>query len=86
MPNANDGRRLEVVVDGLPLFGGRQLAFAGALHADGTARVGAPNRDGGAIVAARRREEATYPKLVGPRWSCWEVKWEAGRLVKHEVS
>ena len=44
MPNANDGRRLEVVVDGLPLFGGRQLAIdttlVGALHADGTARVG----------------------------------------------
>ena len=53
---------------------------------DGTARVGGPNRDGVAIVAARRRKEATYPKLVGPRWSCWEVKWEAGRLVKHEVS
>ena len=74
MPNANDGRRLEVVVDGLPLFGGRQLAIdttlVGALHADGTARVGAANRDGVALLAARRRKEATYPELVGPRSRC----------------
>ena len=74
MPNANDGRRLEVVVDGLPLFGGRQLAIdttlVGALHADGTARVGAANRDGVALLAARRRKEATYPELVGSRSRC----------------
>ena len=85
MPNANDGRRLEVVVDGLPLFGGRQLAIdttlVGALHADGTARVGAANRDGVALLAARRRKEANYPELVGPR----KVKWDAGGLLKHEV-
>ena len=74
LQNANDGRRLEVVVDGLPLFGGRQLAvdttLVGALHADGTGRVGAANRDGVALVAARRRKETTYPELVGPRSRC----------------
>ena len=74
MPNANDGRRLEVVVDGLPLFGGRQLAvdttLVGALFADGTARVGAANRDGVALVAARRRKETSYPELVGTRSRC----------------
>ena len=29
VPNAADARRLEVVVDGLPLFGGAQLDHAG---------------------------------------------------------
>ena len=80
MPNANDGRRLEVVVDGLPLFGGRQLAIdtslVGALHADGTARVRAANRDGVALLVALAADVV---------WSCWEVKWEAGGLLKHEV-
>ena len=44
-PNVEDGRRLEVVVDGLPLFGGRQIAvdttLVGALHGDGSPRRGA---------------------------------------------
>ena len=56
-----DVRRLEVVVDGLPLFGGRQLAvdatLVGALHADGSVRPS---------VAARRRKERTYPESVRP--------------------
>ena len=74
IPDVNDGRRLEVVVDGLLLFGGRQLAvdttLVGALHADGTARPRAANRDGAALVVARRRKETTYPELVGPRSRC----------------
>ena len=41
-PSVEDNRRLEVVADGLPLFGGAQLAIdttvVSALHADGTAR------------------------------------------------
>ena len=60
---ALDGRRLEVVADGLPLFGGVQLAIDTTLvspvRADGTARRGAAQHDG----VARR----TYPELVGPR-------------------
>ena len=74
-----DARRL-VVVDGLPLFSGRQLAvdatFVGALHADGSARPRAANEDGAALAAARRRKERTHPELVvvlvgeiGGRWS-----------------
>ena len=66
----NDARRLEVVVDGLPLFGGAQLAvdstFVSALHCDGNARRGAGDRDGVALVAARRRKECTYSELVRP--------------------
>ena len=48
--NAGDGRRLEVVVDGLPLFGGGQLAvdttLVCALHGDGRPRRGAAEMDG----------------------------------------
>ena len=64
----NDARRLEVVVDGLPLFGGAQLAvdstLVSALHCDGSARRGAGDRDGVALVAARRRKERTCTELV----------------------
>ena len=71
LPDAAHGRRLEVAVDGLPLFGGAQLAvdttMVGAVHTDGTAIRGASNADGVAVVAARRRKERTFPELVGPR-------------------
>ena len=67
-PNMFDARRLEVVVDGLPLFGGVQLAvdttMVSALHANGEARRGAARTDGVALAAARRRKERTYPKLT----------------------
>ena len=63
--------RLEVVVDGLPLFGGCQLAvdttLVCAMHCDGTPHDGAANRDGVVLEAARRRKERRYPELVGPR-------------------
>ena len=68
IPLVGDAHRLEVVVDGLPLFSGRQLAvdatLVGALHADGGARPRAANEDGAALVAARRRKERTYLELV----------------------
>ena len=52
-----DTRRLEVVVDGLPLFGGVQLAvdttLVSTLNCDGSAHWGAADRDG-AVLAARR--------------------------------
>ena len=67
---AFDGRRLEVVAEGLPIFGSMQLAIdttlVCALHRNGTARRGAAARDGVALHAARRRKERTYPELVGP--------------------
>ena len=70
-PDVLDGRRLEVVAEGLPLFGGAQLALdttlVSALHCDGSARPHAANVDGVALVAARRRKELTCPELVGPR-------------------
>ena len=43
-PDPRDGRRLEIVVDGLPLFGGAQFAvdstLVSALHCDGSATAG----------------------------------------------
>ena len=69
-PNPGDARRLEIVADGLPLFGGVQLAIdttlISTLHCDGSARPGTADTDGAASVAARRRKERTYPELVGP--------------------
>ena len=67
-PEVHDTRRLEVVVDGLSLFGGVQLAVdttvVSALHANGDARRNAARRDGMALEAARRRKERMYPELT----------------------
>ena len=64
VPEATGARRLEVVADGLPLFGGAQLAvdttLVSALHCDGSAHAGAEHRDGVALEVARRRKERTY--------------------------
>ena len=66
-PHIADTRRLEVVADGLPLFGEAQLAIdttiVSTLHANGEAR--SAHVDGAALSAARRRKERTYPKLIG---------------------
>ena len=71
MPLANDSRRLEIVADGLPFFGGAQLAvdmtLVSSLHCNGTPHRGAANVDGAVLARARQRKETTYPELVGPR-------------------
>ena len=70
VPVAADARRLEVVADGLPMWGGVQLAFdttlVSALRGDGNPRRGASVRDGVALTEARRAKERVYPELVGP--------------------
>ena len=67
--NLRDTRRLEVVADGLSIFGGAQLAIDTTLvcplSRDGTARRGAASRDGISLTAARQRKERTYPELSG---------------------
>ena len=67
--NALDGRRLEIVADGLTLWRGAQLAIdttmVSPLRRDGTARPRAANHDGAVLEVARRRKEATYPELSG---------------------
>ena len=59
-PQPADGRRLEVVVDGLSLFGGCQLAvdatIVSALYCDGSPHQGAENTDGVVLERARRRK------------------------------
>ena len=57
---------LEIVVGGLPLFGGAQLAvdttLVSTLHGDdGSARRRAADEDGVALAAARRAKETRYP-------------------------
>ena len=67
VPQAGDARRLKVVADGLPLWGGVQLAvdttLVSALRGDGNPRRGAATRDGAALSEARRDKERTYPEL-----------------------
>ena len=74
-PNAANARRLEVVADGLPLFGGAQLAvdttIVSTLHANGEPRR--VHVDAVALAAARQRKERRYPELfavVVPVWWC----------------
>ena len=66
-PHSSDGRRLEVVAEGLCLFGGCQLALdatvVSTLHGDGTHRRKADVEDGVALKEARRSKQATYPEL-----------------------
>ena len=56
-PRVEDARRLEMVADGLPLFGGA-TTLVSALRADGSA-------DGVASEAALRKVR-THPELAGP--------------------
>ena len=67
--NNLDGRRLEVVADGLTLWQGAQLAInttlVSPLRRDGSARPRAADHDGAALEDARHRKERTYPELTG---------------------
>ena len=69
-------------MDGLPLFGGSQLAvnatFVSALHANGQAPRGAAQEDGAALITARRRKERRYPgwgQVPARGWSSLAWKW-----------
>ena len=80
-----DARRLEVVVDGLPLQGGAQLAMdtlVCALHADGRPRLDAAKHDGVALKVARRKKNplstrigwSPQPSQVGGS-GCRDGRW-----------
>ena len=79
LPNVHDGRRLEIVAEGLPLFGGVQLVvdttLVAPLRSDGSPRPNVPSEMVWALQAARRRKERTYPELVGPRARARLVVW-----------
>ena len=63
-PGIHDERRLEIVAEGLPMFGGAQLAvdttLVSALRCDGSARPRAAREDGVALTKARERKKRTY--------------------------
>ena len=67
--NRLDGRRLEIIADGLPLWRGAQLAvdttLVSPIKADGTARRHAARRNFIALEAARRAKERKHPELAG---------------------
>ena len=83
-----DARRLEVVVDGLPLQGGAQPAVDTTLvcasHADGRPRLGAARHDGVALKVARRKNPLSTQKLLvppaEPSWLFWQPGWGQRRL------
>ena len=83
--NGLDGRRLEVIADGLPLWRGAHLAtdttLVSPLHSDGTAIRQAAAHDGAAPEAARRRNQCTQssPVMEAERvWWSLQRRWEDG--------
>ena len=65
----NDSRQLEVVAEGLSLFGGGQLALdatlVSVLHRDDTAKSRADTSDGVALREVRARKERIYEEISG---------------------
>ena len=63
-----DDRRLEVVVSGLPVYGGAQIAvdvtLVFPLTRKGTARPRAHKKDGVALADARKKKKRTYFELL----------------------
>ena len=79
--NLFDTRRLEVVVEGLPLLGGAQLAvdttLVCPLTREGEARPRAAIVSGACLTVAGRRKEARYPELVA--WWSWLARLACSR-------
>lgn len=67
----DDGRQIEVVVTGLPIFRGAQLAvdatLVSALNRDGEPQPHTDTTDGAWLQEARRRKERAYPELLQSR-------------------
>ena len=62
-----DGRRLEIVVDGLPIFSGAQSTPFWCVRCEKKKTTRAAVEDRVRVTRARRRKEATCPELVGKR-------------------
>ena len=69
-----DAKRFEILVDGLSMFNGSQLAvdttLVSPLRRDGTARPSAATKDGAAFRFARKDKERTYTLLTGNYGRC----------------
>ncbi len=79
----HDDRRLEVIANGLPLWGGVQLAvdtrLVSALDSQGRPRTQARSARGAALRIARRAKERTYPELLhAPRCRLVVLAFEIG--------
>ena len=70
----NDERRLECVLDDLPLPSGGQVAvdctLVSPLRRSGVARPKAHREEGVALQDSRRRKEKRYPELCQPNTRC----------------
>ena len=94
VPCAGDGRRLEVVVDGLPLHGGVRFALdttlVSSVRAHGEPRRGVANIDGVAMHQARSAKRRRTPNswAQGPEhvWSSWRWRLGAGGPQKQSFS
>ena len=66
--SGNDGRRIEVVVNGLPVYSGKQVAIdatiVSPLRATGQPIPGAASHPGTALNNALRKKRRTYPELA----------------------
>ena len=69
-----DDRRIEVIANGLPLWGGMQLAvdttLVSALSSTGAPRRYQNRAEGAALRQARWAKERTYPELLRPDSRC----------------
>ena len=90
---ASDARRIEVLAQDLPCFGGSQLAvdvtLRSALGCSGEPQQDAADIDGAILLQARRDKETTYPELVASNrcdslW--WPWKPEAGGAKRPQTS
>ena len=83
--NRLDGRRIEVIADGLSLWQGAQFAIdttlVSPLHRDGSARRGAASRPELALEQARRRKEMESEQEEARKkrlWRCFPQSWLVG--------
>ena len=69
--SSRDARQIEVVANGLPLWGGAQLAvdttLVSPVRRTGTPQPGAATTDGVQLQRARRRKETKYYELLQSR-------------------
>ena len=90
LESTTDGRRVDVVAYGLPVFGGLPVCadatLVSPLHCDGTPWRGADAEDGLRLRAARHRKEVVYPELVGSaRAKLVVLAHEVGRRLAPEA-
>ena len=68
-----DARRLQVLVNGLPLFQGVDTTLVCPLTREGEAKPHTATTSGVRLEVARRRKEARYPELAGNGGGCMVV-------------